>query len=38
MTDIQQILGDEAESLLSHQCQGIPKSMLEEEKEKKASN
>ncbi|OZG74153.1 fructose-bisphosphate aldolase [Hahella sp. CCB-MM4] len=28
MTDIQQILGDEAESLLAHQCKGIPKNML----------
>ena len=28
MTDIQLILADEAETLLSHQCRGIPKSML----------
>ena len=28
MTDITQLLGNEAEILLSHQCQGIPKDML----------
>jgi class I fructose-bisphosphate aldolase len=28
MTDIQQLLGDEAGDLLSHECAGIPRSML----------
>jgi fructose-bisphosphate aldolase, class I len=28
MIDIQSLLGDEAESLLSHRCEGIPSSML----------
>jgi class I fructose-bisphosphate aldolase len=28
MTDITQLLGNEAETLLSHQCKGIPKDML----------